>query len=53
MKAKAQRHATTARRGIVTDISTPRNLVGRRIKFIVAEELGSEFSLALLNGGLL
>src|SRR5450759_4574770 len=31
------RHAISIMRGIVTDISTPRNLVGKRIKFIVAE----------------
>ena len=29
------RHAISIMRGIVTDISTPRILVGKRIKFIV------------------
>jgi hypothetical protein len=29
------RHASSSRRRIVTDISTPRNLVGKRVKFIV------------------
>jgi hypothetical protein len=34
-KVGDSRHAISIRRGIVTDISTPRNLVGKRVKFIV------------------
>jgi hypothetical protein len=33
---------------MVTDISTPRNLAGKRVKFIAIEEVGIEFSLAVV-----
>jgi hypothetical protein len=33
-------------RGIVTDISSPRILLGERLNFIAREELGSEISFA-------
>jgi len=48
-KEEANRHAISIRRGMVTDISTPRNLVGKRVKFIVIEEVGIEFSLAVIS----
>jgi len=40
------RHAISITRGIVTDIFSPRIPVGKRIKIIGRQSLGSDFSLA-------
>src|ERR1700677_2843597 len=41
-----KRPANSVMRGIVTDISSPRILLGERLNFIAREELGSEISFA-------